>query len=71
MIDAAVSAQVQHCVYSSVLHPGLRKLISHDCKRYVEEYLIESSLPYAILQPSTFMDQLPIQKLLSEDHLSF
>jgi len=49
---------------------GLRKVLNHDCKRYVEEHLIKSSLPYAILQPSTFMDQFPIQKLLSEDELS-
>ena len=70
MIDAAVSAQVQHCVYSSVLHPFLRKLLNHDNKRYIKEHLIESSLPYTILQPSTFMDQFPIQKLLSEDELS-
>ena len=67
MIDAAESHGVSHFIYSSVLHPSLRKLMNHDCKRYVEEYLIESGLPYTILQPSHFMDMFPIQKLLSEE----
>ena len=33
----------------------------------MEEYLIESGLQYAILQPSRFMDQFPIHKLISEE----
>ena len=71
MIDAATSAHITHFIYSSVLHPSLRKLLNHDCKRYVEEYLIESGLPYTILQPSTFIEQFPLQKLLSEEHPVF
>jgi uncharacterized protein YbjT (DUF2867 family) len=67
MIDAANTHGVKHFVYSSVLHPSLRKLMNHDCKRYVEEYLVESGVPYTILQPSHFMDTFPIQKLLSEE----
>ena len=68
MIEAAVTVKtVKHFIYSSVLHPSLRKLLNHDCKRYVEEALIESGLPYTILQPSNFMDTFPIHKLLSEE----
>jgi hypothetical protein len=56
MIDAAYQESQQgalkHFVYSSVLHPQIRKLLNHDCKRYVEEYLIESGLNYTIVQPS-------------------
>ncbi|KAF9890682.1 hypothetical protein FE257_005548 [Aspergillus nanangensis] len=68
MIDAAYhEAQhgtLKHFVYSSVLHPRIRKLMNHDCKRYVEEYLIESGLNYTIVQPSHILDQFPVEKLL-------
>lgn len=62
VIDAAVeesqrpSSKFAHFILSSVLHPYLRKMLNHDRKRYIEEYLVESSLPWTILQPSHFMD---------------
>lgn len=79
MIDAArresQHGNLKHFVYSSVLHSQLRKLMNHDCKRYVEEYLIESGLNYTIIQPSHILDQFPVEHLLqSEDpvfHASF
>ncbi|KAF7161692.1 hypothetical protein CNMCM5623_007179 [Aspergillus felis] len=72
MIDAARHESqygtLKHFIYSSVLHPQIRKLMNHDCKRYVEEYLIESGLNYTILQPSHILDQFPVEQLLkSED----
>ncbi|CAD6586851.1 MAG: Malate dehydrogenase, cytoplasmic [Alectoria sarmentosa] len=33
MIEAAVVNNIKHFIYSSVLHPSLRKLLNHDCKR--------------------------------------
>jgi uncharacterized protein YbjT (DUF2867 family) len=42
-------------------------MLNHLCKRKVEEALIESSLPYTILQPSTFMDNLPVPFLCSQE----
>ncbi|KAL2022920.1 hypothetical protein VTK56DRAFT_4135 [Thermocarpiscus australiensis] len=70
MIDAACEEAkhgvFKHFVYSSVLHPQLRKLMNHDSKRYVEEYLIESGLNYTIIQPSHILDQLPVQLLLQQ-----
>lgn len=54
-------------LYSSVLHPILRKLINHDSKRYVEEYLVESRLPYTIFQPTHLMETMPLAKLLNEE----
>ena len=71
MIDAALHHHVSHFIYSSALHPILRKLLNHDCKRYIEEYLIESGLPYTILQPSHFMDMFPLQRLLSEENPTY
>ncbi|GKZ27114.1 hypothetical protein AbraIFM66951_004168 [Aspergillus brasiliensis] len=70
MIEAArqeaQKGTFQHFIYSSVLHPQLRKLMNHDCKRYVEEYLIESGLNYTTLQPSHFLDMFPVETLLHQ-----
>lgn len=67
MIDAAKATKsVKHFIYSSVLNTQLRKLMNHDCKRYVEEYLIESELDYTILSPTHFMDTLPLPMLMKQ-----
>ena len=67
MTDAAIAQKgpFNHFLYSSVLNTQLRKLLNHDCKRYVEEYLIESGLNYTILSPSNFTNQFPLQQALS------
>lgn len=57
---------MKHFVYSSILHTQLRKLMNHDCKRYVEEALMESGLHYTILQPTTFLDNTPIAMLADQ-----
>ena len=60
MIDAAVAESrkphFKHFVFSSVLFPIKSKMLNHDNKRQIEEYLVESSLRYTILQPSHFTD---------------
>lgn len=71
-IDACVAQKdangpFQHLAYSSVIHPILQKLLNHDVKRYVEEYLIESGLNYTILQPTHIMDMLPLAKLMEDE----
>ncbi|KAF2713114.1 hypothetical protein K504DRAFT_461693 [Pleomassaria siparia CBS 279.74] len=38
--------------------------MNHAAKHQIEEVLIESNLPYTILQPGTFMDNIPIGLLL-------
>ena len=64
MIDAAVSEseapnnRFQHFVYSSVLQSVFRKMMNHDRKRYVEEYLMETDLNWTIVQPSHMMDSM-------------
>ena len=57
----------RHFVYSSVLHSIIQKMLNHDCKRYVEEALVESGLPFTILQPTHFMDMIPVKKLAEEE----
>ena len=69
MINAAVIETkrpgnlFKHFVYSSVLHPEFSKMLNHDRKRYIEEYLCETSLNWTILQPSHFADPV-IERLL-------
>jgi uncharacterized protein YbjT (DUF2867 family) len=55
IIDAARDEGVSHFIFSSVLHPGVSKLIQHKIKRDIEEHLIESGLSFTILQPSDYM----------------
>ncbi|KAL4801804.1 NAD(P)-binding protein [Aspergillus unguis] len=75
MIDAACReaqhGKLQHFVYSSVLHTQLRKLLNHDCKRYVEEYLIESGLNYTIIKPSHLLDPFPVEMLVRAENAVF
>ena len=70
MIDAAVDesrkGNFKHFVLSSVIYTQLRKLMNHDCKRYEEEYLIESGLNFTILQPTHFM-MFPVVPMMQQE----
>ncbi|MEJ2554807.1 MAG: NmrA family NAD(P)-binding protein [Anaerolineae bacterium] len=57
-IAAARSAGVEHFVYHSVLHPQTEAMPHHWQKLRVEEKLFESGLPYTILQPSAYMQNV-------------
>lgn len=57
-IEIAASAKVGRFVYHSVLHPHLQGLTHHQQKLRVEEKLYESGLPFTILQPGTYMQNL-------------
>jgi uncharacterized protein YbjT (DUF2867 family) len=62
MVDAAVAesrvpgSKFKHFVFSSAINPQLSKMLNHDRKRLVEEYLIESGLKWTILEPTHFGD---------------
>lgn len=58
MIAAALSADVEHFVYHSVLHPQTATMPHHWNKLQVEELLFESRLPFTILQPTAYMQNL-------------
>ena len=55
MVKAARAARVKHLVYHSVLHPQIEALPHHWNKVFVEQAVIESGLPFTILQPSSYM----------------
>ena len=57
-IDAALSNGVSRFVYYSVMHPLRRAVRHHRLKLDVEETLIESGLPYTIVQPMRYMQHL-------------
>ena len=58
VIQAAKEAGVQHFVYHSVLHPQIEATPHHWMKLRVEELLIESGLPFTILQPTAYMQNI-------------
>jgi len=58
VIGAARMSDVEHFVYHSVLHPQTEKMNHHWQKMRVEETLFESGLPFTILQPAPYMQNL-------------
>lgn len=57
-IAAARSAGVERFVYHSVLHPQTEAMPHHWQKLRVEERLLESGLPFTILQPTAYMQNV-------------
>jgi NAD(P)H dehydrogenase (quinone) len=58
VIEAAQDASVGHFVYHSVLHPQTEKMKHHWGKMRVEEMIFESGIPFTILQPAPYMQNL-------------
>jgi uncharacterized protein YbjT (DUF2867 family) len=58
VIRAARKAGIEHFVYHSVLHPQTEKMGHHWAKLRVEEMIFESGLPFTILQPAPYMQNL-------------
>ena len=57
-LQAARETGVDHFVYHSVLHPQTEKMPHHWNKLRVEERIFESGLPFTILQPAAYMQNL-------------
>ena len=58
VIRAAQAADVEHFVFHSVLHPQIEAMPHHWQKLRVEELLLESGLPFTILQPTAYMQNV-------------
>ena len=58
VIEEAQKAGVEQFVYHSVLHPQTEKMSHHWGKLRVEEMIFESRLPFTILQPAPYMQNL-------------
>ena len=58
IIAVAAAAGISHFAYHSVLHPQVEAMPHHWKKMRVEERLFKSGLPYTILQPAAYMQNL-------------
>lgn len=58
VINAAHKARVEHFVYHSVLHSVIQDMPHHQKKLKVEELLVNSGIPYTIIQPAVFMQNI-------------
>ena len=58
VIEEANRAGVEHFVYHSVLHSQTEKMKHHWAKLRVEEIILESGIPFTILQPAPYMQNL-------------
>jgi NAD(P)H dehydrogenase (quinone) len=58
ILAAAQPAKVEHFVYHSVLHPQTEAMPHHWQKLRTEERLFESGLPFTILQPAAYMQNV-------------
>jgi NAD(P)H dehydrogenase (quinone) len=58
LLAAASAAGVDRLVYHSVLHPQLPSMPHHWRKLEVETRVLESGIPFTILQPATYMQNL-------------
>lgn len=53
-VEAALANGVNHFVYHSVLYPQIKAMPHHWRKLMVEQALIESGMPFTILQPAAY-----------------
>ncbi|MEM7706391.1 MAG: NmrA family NAD(P)-binding protein [Pseudomonadota bacterium] len=58
LIEAGKEVGLKHFVYYSVMHPLRRDVRHHRLKLDAEEHVIESGLPYTIVQPTRYMQHL-------------
>ena len=67
-VEAARTAGAERFVYHSVLHPQTEAMPHHWAKLRAEERLLESGLPFTILQPAAYMQNVLAhrQRILEE-----
>jgi len=63
MIELAAEFKIRQFVFFSVIHPYIA-LQQHRMKLLVEQYLVDSGVPYTILQPTIFLQTAGIEKAL-------
>jgi len=61
VISAAQSAEIEHFVYHSVVHPHIESMPHHWQKMRVEEQLFSCGLAFTILQPAAYMQNILAQ----------
>ena len=64
MINLAAEFKIRQFVYFSVIHPYIAALAHHQTKLLVQQYLVDSGVPYTILQPTIFLQTAGIEKVI-------
>ncbi|WP_216896654.1 NmrA family NAD(P)-binding protein [Nocardia alni] len=65
VIDAAARVGIEHFVLMSVTHPQLEPLLNHQSKLAAERYLLASRLPFTILQPMHYMQNVHVRDCIA------
>jgi len=66
VVAAAREAGVAHFVQFSVTHPQLEPLLNHQAKLAVERVVLLSRLPFTILQPMHYMQNIDVARVLAD-----
>ena len=60
VVAAARRADVEHFVQFSVVHPQIEALLNHQAKLAVERAVIQSPIPFTILQPMHYLQNIDV-----------
>jgi uncharacterized protein YbjT (DUF2867 family) len=69
VVSAARRAGVEHFVQFSVTHPQLEPLLNHQAKLAVERAVLLSRMPFTILQPMHYMQNIDVARVVAEGML--
>ena len=58
LLSAAKAQNIEHLVYHSVIHPQTEEMPHHWAKLRVEEAILASGIPFTIVQPTAYMQNL-------------
>ncbi len=66
IVGSAREAGVEHFVQFSVTHPQLEPLLNHQAKLAVERSVLLSRIPFTILQPMHYMQNIDVAQVASD-----
>jgi uncharacterized protein YbjT (DUF2867 family) len=66
VVAAARAEGVGHFVQFSVTHPQLEPLLNHQAKLAVERVVLLSRMPFTILQPMHYMQNVDVRRVVAE-----
>jgi uncharacterized protein YbjT (DUF2867 family) len=69
VVLAARRAQIEHFVQFSVTHPQLEPLLNHQAKLAVERQVLLSRLPFTVLQPMHYMQNIDVTGIVAGGRL--
>jgi uncharacterized protein YbjT (DUF2867 family) len=70
VVSAARRAGVGHLVQFSVTHPQLEPLLNHQSKLAVERMVLLSRVPFTILQPMHYMQNIDVRRVVERGVLT-